>query len=145
MAKYKEWITEDGLLRIEAWAREGLTDDQIADKIGISRSTFYAWIKQYSDMSDALKRGKAPADFAVEKALFRRATGYDYDEKRIDAKGEIVTSRKHLPPDTAAAIFWLKNRRPDRWRDKPEAPQGESNDILQSLFDLMNRRRDEQD
>lgn len=128
--KYADWLTEEGLLLIEGWARDGLTDEQIAQNIGITRSTLYEWKKKHSDISDALKKGKEVVDRIAENSLFKRVTGYEYEEvtkERIwnEKKGkyELVETKKvtkRQPPDTTAAIFWLKNRRPDRWRDKQE-------------------------
>ena len=67
--KYEYWITPEGLLKIEGWARDGLTDEQIAENIGISRSTLNMWKNRYSDISDTLKRGKDVIDLQVENAL----------------------------------------------------------------------------
>ena len=124
MAKYTEWITEEGLLKIEGWARDGLTDKQIADNIGIRRPTLYDWKKKYSDISDALKRGKEVIDRQVENALLKRALGYEYVEttKELTDLGLTVTKQvtKQVAPDTTAQIFWLKNRKPQEWRDKKE-------------------------
>ena len=124
MAKYTEWITEEGLLKIEGWARDGLTDEQIADNIGIRRPTLYDWKKKYSDISDALKRGKEVIDRQVENALLKRALGYEYVEttKELTDLGLTVTKQvtKQVAPDTTAQIFWLKNRKPQEWRDKKE-------------------------
>ena len=78
--KYQEWLTEEGLLQLESWARDGLTDEQIASNMGISRETLSQWKKKYSDISDTLKRGKAVVDIQVENALLKRALGYSYDE-----------------------------------------------------------------
>lgn len=142
--RYLEWIAEDGLQRIEQWARDGLTEEQIAGNIGICRDTLNEWKKRFPAISDALKRGKAPVDFEVENALLKRACGYEYEEKRTDATGNTVTITRHVPPDVAAGIFWLKNRRPDRWREKPAPPQENGgNELLQSLYDLMAKRREE--
>lgn len=124
-ASYKDWITKDGLSRIEGWARDGLTNEQIAKNIGCTRTTLQAWIKDYPDISDALKRGKAPVDFEVENALLKRALGYQYEETRkYVTMGEngthkqvIETRTREVPPDTGAIIFWLKNRRPAYWRN----------------------------
>lgn len=77
--KYEYWITPEGLLKIEGWARDGLTDEQIAENIGISRSTLNMWKNRYSDISDTLK-GKDVIDLQVENALLRRALGYEYKE-----------------------------------------------------------------
>ena len=124
MAKYTEWITEEGLLKIEGWARDGLTDEQIANNIGIRRPTLYDWKKKYSDISDALKRGKEVIDRQVENALLKRALGYEYVEttKELTDLGLTVTKQvtKQVAPDTTAQIFWLKNRKPQEWRDKKE-------------------------
>ncbi len=120
--KFEYWLTEDGLILLEGWSRDGLTDEQLAEKIGINRATLYDWKKKYSNISDALKRGKEIVDIQVENALLKRAIGYDYTEQKIeksDKETKIIQTIKHIPGDTTAQIFWLKNRRPDKWRDKP--------------------------
>lgn len=137
--KYHEWLTKEGLLKLEGWARDGLTDEQIAHNIGIVPSTLYEWKKKYSEISEALKRGKEVIDRQVENALLKRALGYEYEEvtkERVvkkDEKGDIMTDlhgfpvhemvttkvvTKQVVPDTTAQIFWLKNRKPHEWRDK---------------------------
>ena len=73
--KYEYWLTPEGLLKLEAWARDGVIDEQIAANIGISRETLYQWKNKYSDISDALKRGKEVVDIQVENALLKRALG----------------------------------------------------------------------
>lgn len=230
-----EWITKEGLIRIQGWARDGLSDEQIAKNIGVSRSTLNEWKKRFPDISDTLKKGKDIADREVENALFKRAVGYEFIEvtkeriidtgqkkrhggeskltekewgialayfdkkcaycrndgemtkdhlnplknggelsfsnvvpacrscnsskkdhqwlawyqkqsfydpslaKRIteyiqftmmypqdnkeNEKGELIVTKeviKQIAPDTGAAAFWLKNRKPDVWRDKQE-------------------------
>lgn len=127
--KYTTWLEPDNLTRLEAWARDGLTIDQIARKIGINRDTLYTWMKKFPDISDALKRGREVVDIQVENALLQRALGYSYTETTREleldpASGKKVlkttkTVTKQVAPDTTAQIFWLKNRRPDKWRDKP--------------------------
>lgn len=122
--KYQEWLEPEGLLKIEGWARDGLTDEQIATNMGITRSTLNEWKKRYSDISDTLKKGKEVIDRQVENALLKRALGYKYDEiteENVDGKlvmTKIVT--KEVQPDTTAQIFWLKNRKPETWRDKQQ-------------------------
>ena len=124
--KYHDWITEEGLLKIEGWARDGLTDEQIAHNIGIHPSTLYEWQKKYPEISEALKKGKKVIDRQVENALLKRALGYEYEEvKQIIEKDEngkdrkrIEKTIKHVVPDVTAQIFWLKNRKPHEWRDK---------------------------
>lgn len=126
MAKSKvtEWLSDEKLILLEGWARDGLTDEQLAKNMGISRSTLYDWKIKYSDISDALKRGKEVADYEVENALFKRACGYKYTEitKKLNPDTQCLETvsqvEKEMPPDTTAQIFWLKNRRPDKWRDK---------------------------
>lgn len=123
-AKYKEWLTKEGLIKIEGWARDGLTDEQIAHNIGISRKTLADWKNKYGDISDTLKKGKEVVDIQVENALLKRALGYKFVEvtKELAETGLIVTKKvtKQQAPDTTAAIFWLKNRKPNEWRDKRE-------------------------
>lgn len=115
------------LIEIEAWKRDGLTDEQIFKNLGISRDTFYKYKEKYSDFSDALKKGKEVADIEVENALFKRAIGYTYKEvtkevKDIDGKKStfIKEVTKVVPGDVAAQIFWLKNRKSNNWKDKRE-------------------------
>ncbi len=130
--KYSEWITDEGLLKIEGWARDGLTDEQIAYNMGVAYSTFRTWRDKYPAISAVLKRGKEVVDRQVENALLKRALGYRYEEEtwqlgeKIDPEtGDfeevmMVTKRvtKEVAPDTTAQIFWLKNRKPLEWRDK---------------------------
>lgn len=116
-------MTPEGLLKLEAWARDGLIDEQIAKNMGITPSTLYEWKKNYSEISESLKKGKEVVDIQVENALLKRALGYSYkeikEEKTVDGKRVTVTT-KEVVPDTTAQIFWLKNRRPERWRDKQD-------------------------
>lgn len=143
--KYHEWLTHEGLTKIEGWARDGLTDAQIAHNIGITTKTLYVWKKRYSSISDALKKGKEVVDLEVENALLKRALGFEYEEiKQIiekDEKGKdkkrIEKIKRYAAPDTTAQIFWLKNRRPDKWLEKRHvALQGkEPMDKLSDLLD----------
>lgn len=232
--KYQEWLTNEGLIKIEGWARDGLADEQIATNIGINPATIYEWKKKYPEISEALKKGKEVVDRQVENALFKRAVGFEtvevteerivdtgqkkrhdgeseltqeeweialayfnfhcaycgqedemtkdhldplknggeltftnvvpacrscnsskkdhnwlswfqsqpfYDKgkakkitdyinfafslprKESDSIGKLVVTKrvtKQVAPDTGAAAFWLKNRKPDVWRDKKE-------------------------
>lgn len=123
-----DWLTEEGLLRIEGWARDGLTDKQIAElKIGIAERTFTKWKARYEAINTALKKGKAPADTLVENMLYKRAIGFTTTETIEEIYEEDGVQRKHIrkvtrevPPDTTAQIYWLKNRKPKQWRDKRE-------------------------
>ena len=102
--KYQRWLEPEGLIRLEGWARDGLTDEQIANNMGIATGTLYDWKAKFEEISEALKKGKEVVDYEVENALVKEA----------------------LSGNVTAIIFWLKNRRPDKWRDKPEAP-GDAN------------------
>ena len=118
--KYADWLTDDGLTMLRGWAREGLTDEQIAKNIGINIGTLYEWKRKYPQINEALKKGKAIIDNEVEEALIKSALGYDYTETTREF-GEITkTVEKHVQPNVTALIFWLKNRRPDLWRDKQD-------------------------
>ncbi len=118
-AKAVEWLTEERLVILEGWARDGLTDEQIAENVGISVRTLYRWKIQHCQICHALKKGKDIADREIENALFKRAKGYDFTETRIKKKGGVVVEEtviaKHIPGDTTAQIFWLKNRKPEYW------------------------------
>lgn len=117
--KYEKWITPEGLTLLEGWARDGLTDEQIAHNMGVSRKTLAEWKKKYSDIGDTLKKGKEVVDYEVENALLKKALGYKVKEQKF-INGELFEIEREIPPDTTAQIFWLKNRRPDKWRDKVE-------------------------
>lgn len=131
-----EWITEDALILLEGWAREGLTDKDIADNIGIGYSTFTAWKAKNKAIQEALKKGKAPVDFKVENQLLKSALGYYVTvkepiklktKKQLKDKGmieeekiEFVEKQIYIPPIPACQFFWLKNRKSDKWREKQE-------------------------
>ncbi|MGE7115117.1 helix-turn-helix domain-containing protein [Lysinibacillus sp. NPDC047702] len=82
--KYSEWLTDEGLLKVEGWARDGLTDEQISQNMGIAYSTLRTWRDKFSALSAALKRGKEVIDRQVENALLKRALGYEYTEKKYE-------------------------------------------------------------
>lgn len=131
--KYKEWLTADGLLRLNAWARDGLFDDQIAHNIGINRATLYDWKKRYPDIDNALKRGKELIDVEVENAVLKRALGYEAIDERTEISDKhgrkIIKTTRHIPPDPVSCFFWLKHRMPDKWLDKQVASKDdEQND-----------------
>ena len=121
--KYQEWLEPEGLLKVEGWARDGLTDEQIAHNMGISVATLYNWKNEHLEILEALKRGKEVVDREVENALLKRALGYEYEEVSEKFEGGVLTERKvtkkQVVPDTTAQIFWLKNRKAKDWRDNP--------------------------
>lgn len=113
--KYQEWLEPEGLLKIEGWARDGLTDEQIAHNMGISAKTLYNWKEKHLQLLQALKRGKEVVDRQVENALFENA----------------------INGNTTAQIFWLKNRKPDKWRDKQEYEDRTAIDKLDEILKGM--------
>lgn len=148
-AKYKKWLEPENLALLEGWARDGLTDEQISHNIGINRDTLKEWKKKYTAISATLKKGKEVADYEVENALFKSACGYDYEEvteelrfnNRTNSFEMVVTKRikKHQPPSNTAQIFWLKNRKPQVWRDKVENQIvfNEETDALSKAFEEL--------
>ncbi|WP_033470329.1 terminase [Bordetella bronchiseptica] len=103
--------------------RLGATDKDLADFFAVTERTLNTWKKQHAEFLQALNAGKTLADAEVADRLYQRALGYTHAEDDIRVcDGVIVTTptTKHYPPDTVACIFWLKNRRPDLWRDKPD-------------------------
>jgi hypothetical protein len=101
----------------------GATDKDIADFFEVDERTINRWKKDHQAFCQSLKRGKIEADSVIAQKLFHRAKGYEHPEDKIfNANGDplIVPTIKHYPPDTVAAIFWLKNRQPKQWRDKQD-------------------------
>lgn len=113
--KYQEWLEPEGLLKIEGWARDGLTDEQIAHNMGISAKTLYNWKEKHLQILHVLKRSKDVADRQVENALFENA----------------------INGNTTAQIFWLKNRKPDKWRDKQDYEDRTAIDKLDEILKGM--------
>lgn len=153
-SKVEKWLEPENLLRLSAWARDGLTDEQIAKNMGISRSTLNVWKEKYSDISDTLKKDKEIADIYVENALFKRACGYNakikkhfklktviYNEngKKVKEIEELKVAQDevHIPADTTAQIFWLNNRKPEQWRNKRDEQNNDEKDILDAFMEAM--------
>ena len=123
MAKINDWLENDKLILLEGWAKNGLTDEQIAKNIGINRTTLYDWKKKEVNIANALKKGKEVVDFEVENALLKRALGYEYEEEIYENGILTKKVKKHVAPDTTAQIFWLKNRKPNNWKDRVETDE----------------------
>lgn len=141
-AKFKKWLEEDNILLLQAWARDGLTDADIAHNIGINVATLYDWKKKYPNIDNALKKGKEVVDIIVENALFKRAIGCTVEETHVReiTKNGITTKtvekfKREIPGDTVAQIYWLKNRRPDKWRDKPR--EDEASDAMKAMLEAV--------
>ena len=169
-AEYKKWLEPDNLIKLRSWARDGLTNEQIAKKIGVKRQTFQRWLSTYSDMSDALKKGKEIVDAEIEDSLIsimkkhtvtttqykmvkkdafnlkaersKFANIYKLDHpnatkeevgiavaEHVDVYEKIPISKTvtEVDPHASAIIFWLKNRRPDVYRDQTFQKLNEAN------------------
>lgn len=154
IGKYEKWLESDGLLCLEAWARDGLTDEQLAINMNIATGTLYEWKKSYPEINEALKRGKEPVDIEVENALNKKALGFKetllkpmklktvyYHNGKREKEEEIVQMVEeeiYIPPDVTAQIFWLKNRKPEQWRDKREIENTSNSsniDELKTIFE----------
>ncbi len=141
--KYQRWQTPEGLGLIEAWARDGLTDEELAKAMNISRDTLYTWRKTHSDISDALTRGRAGAREQILNSLYKKATGFSVMVKVPmrrrtldgDDRIEIVEKEEYYPPDERAARLWLNADERRRLRDdKDDAPDG--GEQVQVVVDL---------
>ena len=146
-----EWLSEDNLLRIKGWARDGLTDKDIAEKkIGISARSFCDWKKKYPSISSALKEGRAPVDTEVESAMIKSALGHKTTVRKpiklkttrrkdgmeiTEEHVEYVDEEIYIPPQVVAQIFWLKNRKPDYWKDKRETTDTNAVERLDRILD----------
>lgn len=145
--RINEWLEEDKLILLEGWAREGLTEEQIAHNMKISVKTLYNWKNKELQILQALKKGKKVVDFEVENALLKRALGYEYEELTYESGILTKKVKKQVPPDTTAQIFWLKNRKPSSWRDKVIDNENEeaiknANEILIKIRKSANERKD---
>lgn len=122
------------LIEIEGWCREGLIDEQIWPRLSISKTSFYDYQNQHSEFSDALKKGKEIVDYQVENALLESASGhvkelrrpfklkevYYEDGKRCEKETIAYAIEEiYYPPVPVSIIYWLKNRKPKKWKDKP--------------------------
>lgn len=123
----KSKYTDDIPARVKAWCMDGLIEKQIYKKLGVSHDTFNRWKNEKPELSEALKQGKEKVDDGVEESLLKRAMGYEYEEVHtsVSSRGgesftEVRKVKKMCVADVTAQIFWLKNRRPKKWREKQE-------------------------
>lgn len=111
----------------------GATNPELAEFFEVAESTISKWLAEIPQFSEAVKSGRAQADAEVGAKLFHRATGYEHPDTHIsNYQGQITETpiTKHYAPDTTAAIFWLKNRRPDLWRDRMEHTGKDGKDLI---------------
>ena len=118
----------------------GATDKELSEFFSVSEQTLIKWKKDYPEFLESLKKGKNIADANVASRLYNRAIGYNCKATKFaTSNGKITDSKEfieHYPPDTTAAIFWLKNRQPEKWRDKKEVDANVNlGDELESLTD----------
>ena len=159
--KSKKWLEPDNLTKLEGWARDGLKDTQIADNMGINVSTLYTWKNRYSEINEALKKGKEVVDYEIENSLIstmkkhtltttqykmvkkdklvlqaerkKFANMYKLEHPEATKMQILIAVAEHIPvyeqipyvktvtevdPNISSMIFWLKNRRPEKYRDQ---------------------------
>lgn len=140
MTGRKSSFKQEYIQLAENYALLGATDAEMADFFGVSEQTLNTWKKKYPEFLESLKKGKAVADANVASRLYSRAIGYDAKATKFATNEGKITDKveyiEHYPPDTTAAIFWLKNRQPGKWRDKKEVEnQVKLRDELESMSD----------
>lgn len=151
-----EWLEDDKLMLLEAWARDGYTLQMIADRIGINVSTLLKWRENYPDIQEALSRGKEIIDYKVENALLKRALGFTTKEIKVTLGRQVKngqtfqitkeTTVKEVLPDVTACMAWLNNRRPDKWRrnrDKSIELEDEDNNVQITI--VRGPKKDDED
>lgn len=117
---YEKLDIESKLGLVEGWKRDGLTDEQIAKNLGVSWNTLKKWKANKEAFMTAIKKGKEVSDYELENALHKRAVGYYYEEETVTNAGEVVTVKKYEHANPTSLIFALKNRLPNKYRDKVE-------------------------
>jgi hypothetical protein len=146
VAKSKWPEVQSKLLLVEAWARDGLFEIQIAKNLRISKATFEVYKKEHQDFKDALRVGKEVADVVMENAMYKRGTGYTYDEvtteittttagKELARKVRKVT--KHVPADPSTGMWWLCNRKADTWRQRQREQAGSDEGLMGEYIALL--------
>lgn len=140
------WLTEDGLLLIRAWARDGNTLEQIATKMGVTRYALSNWRRRYPEIKEAIQTSKEIVDYKVENALLKAALGFTTKEIKVTLGKKIVngevfevlkeTTTKEVAPNVTACLAWLNNRKHDQWkrnRDKVLELDEEDNNVTISI------------
>lgn len=134
--KVEDWLTEDSLLKLKGWARDGLTDIEIWKQIGIGKTTFYKWMKLYPNFANAIKEGREPVIVQVEDAFINSCLGYYKTERTIieypDGTQVKKAVEKYYPPKVGAQIFYLKTKKPELWSDDKD-----NTDALDKVDELI--------
>lgn len=120
------WLTDDGLTLLECWARDGLTDQEMALKVGVTKLALRQWRETYPEIAKALATGREIIDYKVENALLKAALGYTTKEVKVTLGKKVIggetvqmlkeTTTKEVAPNVMAAMFWLNNREFDKWK-----------------------------
>ena len=145
MNKVDFWLTSEGLILLRAKSRDSLTKNELARNMGIAPKTLSLWENKYPEIREALKQGREITDISVENAILKKALGFETTEVKTvvkaDGAEEVTTVCKSVPPDVSAAALWLKNRCPEKWRDKPKEEDGLSkvDKILEEINAQANR------
>lgn len=155
--KYREWLTENGMIRLEGWARDGLSDEQLAQNMGIGTTTLYRWKNEHREIREAIRAGKDIPDRKVENALYhscfdrtitvnkafkvRRVwfddKGHRCEEERIEIAEETVA----IPANEKAQEFWLANRKPEQWSKKEKLEVSGSVDFADVISQARERAK----
>lgn len=145
MSKVDFWLSPEGLILLRAKSRDSLTKNELARKLDIAPKTLALWESKYPEIAEALRQGREITDVRVENAILKKALGFETTEikKVVKADGaeEVTTVYKSVPPDVTAASVWLKNRCPEKWRDKPQEEDSLSkvDKILEEINAQANR------
>ena len=137
--RFEYYESDEGIFLIEGWRRQGVTIAAIAEQIGISQQTFQLWRKKSRRIKKACEVSVEACNMKVEKSLFERAVGYDYEEETWELlEGELRLTKvikKHCPPDIKAIMHWLYNRKSDSWRAVQEPL--ESTQFVETVGDIL--------
>ena len=145
MNKVDFWLTPEGLILLRAKSRDSLTKNELAKNLGISPKTLSVWENKHPEIAEALRQGREITDVSVENAILKKALGFEVTEVKTvvkaDGAEEVTTVLKSVPPDVSAASLWLKNRCPEKWRDKPREEDSISkvDKILEEINAQANR------
>lgn len=140
--KYKDWLDPEKLILLQGWRRDGLTYEQIASNMNIDPGTLYVWIRKHPEIKDALKKGEEVMVYEVENALYKSAMGYEVTEtdqtETLSPDGSKTVTKharkRHIPPSVGAICFILKNRRSEKWQDKPVVEDTTALDKLDAIL-----------
>ena len=141
-SKVDYWLSDDGLMLIQSWSRDGLTLEEIQNKIGISHETLRKWRQRYPELEEAMSKGREFVDYKVENALLKAALGYTKKSIKVTLGKKVVngevfqvlkeTTTEEVGPNVTACMAWLNNRKHDQWkrnRDKVLSLDEEDNNI----------------